>query len=32
MYCNVKKWEKASNAFIFLTLKQNAQGSISDFQ
>lgn len=32
MYDNMRKWEKALNAYLFLSLKQNAQGSIKDFQ
>lgn len=31
MYDNMRKWEKALNAYLFLSLKQNAQGSIKDF-
>lgn len=32
MYDNMRKGEKALNAYLFLSLKQNAQGSIKDFQ
>lgn len=28
----MRKGEKALNAYLFLSLKQNAQGSIKDFQ